>query len=232
MKKLFKKNESGRSMVEMLGVLAIIGVLSVGGIAGYRMAMKRIMYKQIDDFVQQLALVLVGEQYKDNADDLRCNEPNHSSYAPIHYLCNLVGSEYCKGSKVSYNGYYWLDHGKEGPFFGWEVSTRSDLSQNHYLYGVLVSFWFSDSDMCKHVMRNLGQNKDFTKMVKYFSVPIIGRGKDQNIIGYGSGASWTESRIDRVCSPLTSPYNGRDSIPVGLALNDSIETFECEYTDE
>ena len=29
-----KKNESGRSMVEMLGVLAIIGVLSVGGIAG------------------------------------------------------------------------------------------------------------------------------------------------------------------------------------------------------
>ena len=26
-------NESGRSMVEMLGVLAIIGVLSIGGIA-------------------------------------------------------------------------------------------------------------------------------------------------------------------------------------------------------
>lgn len=36
MKKLFSKNESGRSMVEMLGVLAIIGVLSVGGIAGHR----------------------------------------------------------------------------------------------------------------------------------------------------------------------------------------------------
>ena len=32
------KNESGRSMVEMLGVLAIIGVLSVGGIAGYTTA--------------------------------------------------------------------------------------------------------------------------------------------------------------------------------------------------
>ena len=36
-----KNNESGRSMVEMLGVLAIIGVLSVGGIAGYTMAMKK-----------------------------------------------------------------------------------------------------------------------------------------------------------------------------------------------
>ena len=33
--------ESGRSMVEMLGVLAIIGVLSIGGIAGYTMAMNR-----------------------------------------------------------------------------------------------------------------------------------------------------------------------------------------------
>ena len=33
---LLEKNEqTGRSMVEMLGVLAIIGVLSVGGIAGY-----------------------------------------------------------------------------------------------------------------------------------------------------------------------------------------------------
>ncbi|MBS6473139.1 MAG: hypothetical protein KH347_02690 [Acetobacter sp.] len=32
-------NESGRSMIEMLGVLAIIGVLSVGGIAGYSQAM-------------------------------------------------------------------------------------------------------------------------------------------------------------------------------------------------
>ena len=31
--------EQGRSMIEMLGVLAIIGVLSVGGIAGYSKAM-------------------------------------------------------------------------------------------------------------------------------------------------------------------------------------------------
>ena len=33
------KRENGRSMVEMLGVLAIIGVLSVGAIAGYSKAM-------------------------------------------------------------------------------------------------------------------------------------------------------------------------------------------------
>ena len=35
--------QCGRSMIEMLGVLAIVGVLSVGGIAGYSKAMR--MYK-------------------------------------------------------------------------------------------------------------------------------------------------------------------------------------------
>ena len=39
--KLIKFNEIGRSMVEMLGVLAIIGVLSVGAIAGYSKAMMK-----------------------------------------------------------------------------------------------------------------------------------------------------------------------------------------------
>lgn len=34
-----KNNQNGRSMVEMLGVLAIIGVLSAGGLAGYSKAM-------------------------------------------------------------------------------------------------------------------------------------------------------------------------------------------------
>ncbi len=34
-------NEKGRSMVEMLGVLAVIGVLSAGALAGYSQAMKK-----------------------------------------------------------------------------------------------------------------------------------------------------------------------------------------------
>jgi Tfp pilus assembly protein PilE len=36
-----KYNQNGRSMIEMLGVLAIIGVLSVGGIMGYSKAMTK-----------------------------------------------------------------------------------------------------------------------------------------------------------------------------------------------
>ena len=37
----------GRSMIEMLGVLAIVGVLSVGGIAGYSKAMEKFKTNQI-----------------------------------------------------------------------------------------------------------------------------------------------------------------------------------------
>ena len=46
--------QSGRSMIEMLGVLAIIGVLSVGGIAGYSKAM---MKYRINKTIEQITLI-------------------------------------------------------------------------------------------------------------------------------------------------------------------------------
>jgi len=59
-------NESGRSMVEMLGVLAIVGVLSIGGIAGYSKAMAK--YK-MNKALDQISMVVTntrtifGNQY-------------------------------------------------------------------------------------------------------------------------------------------------------------------------
>jgi len=46
--------QSGRSMIEMLGVLAIIGVLSVGGIAGYSKAMQKY---RINKAIEQITLI-------------------------------------------------------------------------------------------------------------------------------------------------------------------------------
>lgn len=51
------KSQSGRSMVEMLGVLAIIGVLSIGGIAGYTMAMNRFRANEILDTAAKLVVI-------------------------------------------------------------------------------------------------------------------------------------------------------------------------------
>ena len=57
----FKKSQSGRSMVEMLGVLAIIGVLSVGGIAGYSLSMRRHRANGVVDYASKLAVTFYGE---------------------------------------------------------------------------------------------------------------------------------------------------------------------------
>lgn len=51
---MIKTNENGRSMIEMLGVLAIIGVLSVGGIAGYSKAMNKFKTNKVADNVSML----------------------------------------------------------------------------------------------------------------------------------------------------------------------------------
>ena len=54
-------HQSGRSMVEMLGVLAIMGVLTVGAMLGYRYAMDRILTNAIITGVRARS-VIIGQQ--------------------------------------------------------------------------------------------------------------------------------------------------------------------------
>ena len=58
-------NESGRSMVEMLGVLAIIGVLSIGGVAGYVLAMHRHMANETANQIMMASVILQTGQIPD-----------------------------------------------------------------------------------------------------------------------------------------------------------------------
>ena len=57
-----KTNEQGRSMVEMLGVLAIIGVLSVGGIAGYTTAMNSHHANETVNQARRLAMLVSAQR--------------------------------------------------------------------------------------------------------------------------------------------------------------------------
>ncbi len=50
-----KDNQMGRSMLEMLGVLAVIGVLSVGGLTTYKYTMRR---HRITTTIQQVSLAM------------------------------------------------------------------------------------------------------------------------------------------------------------------------------
>lgn len=59
-KNKIESQEDGRSMVEMLGVLAIIGVLSIGGIAGYSMAMNRYRANEIIDTAAKVSVIAMS----------------------------------------------------------------------------------------------------------------------------------------------------------------------------
>ena len=80
----FKKSQSGRSMVEMLGVLAIIGVLSVGGIAGYSLSMRRHRANGVVDLASKYALVAYGQcqQKLVNGDVTKLSECTASNGIP------------------------------------------------------------------------------------------------------------------------------------------------------
>ena len=72
---LEKDNEcNGRSMIEMLGVLAIIGVLSVGGIAGYSKAMEKF---KLNKTISEYSYMLLG--LVEHLDDLGRNSYHKGS---------------------------------------------------------------------------------------------------------------------------------------------------------
>ena len=70
-----KNNEVGRSMIEMLGVLAIVGILSVGSISGYTNAMlkyktNKLSAQTLEIIVNTRNLYLKEKSYKDINLDL------------------------------------------------------------------------------------------------------------------------------------------------------------------
>ena len=79
--------QSGRSIIEMLGVLAIIGVLTVGGIAGFSAAMSKYKITKITDEVQRMVT------------NIRSVYAGKRSYAGLDtknaYTLGILNSEQC-----------------------------------------------------------------------------------------------------------------------------------------
>lgn len=87
--KKFTSEQSGRSMVEMLGVLAIIGVLSVGGIAGYSKAMAKFKLTKAMDQVSNVVT---------NIRTLYSGQPNYSGLTTtVAIRMGAVGAEMLNG---------------------------------------------------------------------------------------------------------------------------------------
>ena len=131
-------------MIEMLGVLAIVGVLSAGGIAGYSMAMQSYKTNQLIDKIN-LMVTRARQVYKGNYTGLSCanlvsagkltdcNSPfggvidivrgyNGETYFSIH-TTNNIPAEAC----VDLLSTYW---GPDGVFLAITVSGYSDFGHS------------------------------------------------------------------------------------------------------
>ena len=78
------QDQSGRSMIEMLGVLAIVGVLSAGGIAGYSVAMKSYKVNKAIDMIQLISTQVKG-LYSDDFADISCKKLGDLGYLSAEY---------------------------------------------------------------------------------------------------------------------------------------------------
>ena len=79
-------SESGRSLVEMLGTLAIMGILTIGGIAGFNYAMNKQRANATVNYVNQLAVLGTGQMLAGGTPKL-LDYPNHT---PSGYPANIT----------------------------------------------------------------------------------------------------------------------------------------------
>ena len=123
------KNEIGRSMVEMLGTLSVIGVLSVGGIMGYKFAVDKYQANQTINDINLRALDILIQQSENKPISLDEWE-NMATIFPIELVfdgetteeraliqvsnvpqnvCKILVNDMKSRSEVSINGYITED---------------------------------------------------------------------------------------------------------------------------
>ena len=139
----FKKHESGRSMVEMLGVLAIIGVLSVGGIAGYSLSMRRHRANGVVDLASKYALVAYG----------RCQQQILDGVATSVTECQSSISFYDAGVGQLPAGIS-NDSGGMSAYFKKDEKTGSDI--------VEIGIAFDDTKLCQTFVSIVGTGYNST----------------------------------------------------------------------
>lgn len=128
-----KFNEKGRSMVEMLGVLAIIGVLSAAGLAGYSKAMaKHKMNQTINQMATivsniRTAFVNAHSNEKPYADLLGDKSIATAKVAQLNvFPPEMVINKTTPDIRNVYKGQVWVEAVDEGASFNIEFEDLPD----------------------------------------------------------------------------------------------------------
>ena len=138
--------ENGRSMVEMLGVLAIIGVLSIGAIAGYSKAMMRYRLNKQSEQLSTLINAVIRYQRNLRIPVTETSEGNAESVIsylrklneiPVEMLYSQNDKNYDRYIKDIFNNNIRISHHKAN-YMGLSIEIQNDniskqTCQNVYL---------------------------------------------------------------------------------------------------
>ena len=128
---------TGRSMVEMLGVLAIIGVLSVGAIAGYSKAMSK--YKLNKQAEQISWLLNAMYRYK----DLLGQTTHRESFVPYLIKLGEIPQEMIKDNTTTLYDAFGLHYG---------IYTNGGSPNNYANLHINITDTYQNFDICNNII--------------------------------------------------------------------------------
>lgn len=134
-------NEKGRSMVEMLGVLAIIGVLSVGGIAGYSKAMNKYKINKTNDQLSML-IANIRTLFSSQSDYTGLNNGTAIQYG-------VVPNDMYRSAA---NGNYSANYAITNPFAGDVTIAVSGSDAGHPSHAFTVTYENIPQEACVNIM--------------------------------------------------------------------------------
>ena len=171
-------SQYGRSMIEMLGVLAIIGVLSVGGIAGYSKAMEQF---RINKAISEYSMLIFG--MLEHLDDFKKTTTSMTENAEVFTVAeslSLVPQSWNKINNLQYADSYgnmiqlWI-------FPDYSYDNSAVLTLDFYLGGVTKT---SDS---KNISANFSA-KLCMEIYQKIAIPLHAAAWDANIYKSGGGS--------------------------------------------
>ena len=139
---------AGRSMVEMLGVLAIIGVLSVGAIAGYSKAMMKYKLNQHAQAVNMLinnVLQLKGQ--------LKHKPDTTTFYGFLLHKLNLLPDGIIYHNDINLTDMWFKENIKI--YYMNDIYTDSNGQQGQNDTGIIQFVFDSDSSFGEEICRNI-----------------------------------------------------------------------------
>ena len=132
-------HENGRSMVEMLGVLAIIGVLSVGAIAGYSKAMMKHKFNKQSAQISYILDYLILN-YTTNL-----KLENHSEFhlGPLLRKLGIISQDMIKQTDKTYSY----------DVFGTKIGIENHRATDGG--GIALGLYITDSQLSVEICRNI-----------------------------------------------------------------------------